>query len=404
MDSDFDFAVHQRYLDDFFAHAHIKNPVLKESHIRNRLRAISLNGIGWNAESCLLLVILAIGALSQPFGSAPDHKCDSEYRAAQSLYAAAQKRVGSLIHADYLIQAQCAMFSGVYLMSVLQPFNAWRMFINGLTLCQAFESLRDTAKDGTTQSATQAEESVYWSCWKSERELRLELRLPDFTTAGLDHPQMFPSLPQGCEGDSMRAWYFYLAEISIWRIETSIRKDLAGLDSSISMEELASRMEALEEPVTSWKASLPPVISLSEDIADTERDVLRFVLRGRLTYNYELFTWPFVRAAILGQLPSGPLATRAAIKGLQTHYDRLFINRPGFAYRHHGTWLMQRSSARSGCILIAAATTLPSDWLPNDWAPMVWRTISMLDNWRHNVAGLGDIADLMRATMSRLNV
>ena len=54
---------------------------------------------------------------------------------------------------------------------------------------------------------------------------QLELDLPDFQAANAQHPVMFPSLPIGAESDQtyLNAWYFYLAEISLWRMETAAR-------------------------------------------------------------------------------------------------------------------------------------------------------------------------------------
>ena len=39
------------------------------------------------------------------------------------------------------------------------------------------------------------EESMYWSCFKSESEFRVELPLPQTEISNYTHPQMFPSPP-----------------------------------------------------------------------------------------------------------------------------------------------------------------------------------------------------------------
>lgn len=398
--SDSDAAISADYLQAFFKHVHVENPILDEQAVRATFRTMDLNGVGWAADSCLLLLILANGCLDTPFGDQENDRNDRSIRVAQSLYAAAQKRFGVLVQSDYLTQAKCSFYSGVYLMSMLRPFDAWRDFLQGLATCQAFR----TMLPGTlTETSNHAEESVYWSCWKSERELRIELGLPDFTTTGLDHPRLFPSLPLGCEGDNLRAWYFYLAEISLWRIETTTRKEIdqwAKSNKLADLEALATYVNGLEEPVLSWKSSLPPAISLGEP-DEYSRDILRFVLQGRLTYIYEVFTWPFLFALLHGHC-HGSLADELATKGLHIHLDRLITNRPGFFYRHHGTWLMQRSSARSACLLLAAARTLSSNALPFGWAENVWATIEMLEYWRYSPGGLGEIADFMRNVMSHI--
>lgn len=81
---------------------------------------------------------------------------------AMVVYSAAQKRFGTLFMPAGLVESQCALFTGMFLMSILRPVDAWRMFLQGLAICQSFKQNGNSAK----------EKSVYWSCWKSEQELR----------------------------------------------------------------------------------------------------------------------------------------------------------------------------------------------------------------------------------------
>lgn len=101
------------------------------------------------------------------------------------------------------------------------------------------------------------EESMYWSCFKSESEFRVELPLPQSELATYYHPQMFPSPPSPAdvekagqsneeqtglaavndldqaEAVSLRqhakqlcneeeSWYYYLTEIALRRIGNRI--------------------------------------------------------------------------------------------------------------------------------------------------------------------------------------
>ncbi len=45
----------RRLLEVFFKHVHIKNPVLDEKLVRQWTRDVCLNGIAWNAQSCLVV-------------------------------------------------------------------------------------------------------------------------------------------------------------------------------------------------------------------------------------------------------------------------------------------------------------------------------------------------------------
>jgi hypothetical protein len=148
-----------------------------------------------------------------------------------------------------------------------------------------------------------------------------------------------------------------------------------------ALEALAERIVDLETSLASWQASLPDAISLNAGLQSSTVDVLHFVLQGRLTYNYEVLTWPFLETQLLFAAHRTARASELAARGLRVHYDRLSINRPGFYYLHHGTWLMQRSSTRSACILLAVARSNFSDLLPTGWQALVSDTIAMLEYW-----------------------
>ncbi|OAL42736.1 hypothetical protein IQ07DRAFT_337677 [Pyrenochaeta sp. DS3sAY3a] len=155
------------WLDNFFNDVHIKNPVLDEKFARALVRRICVDGPGWDNRSLLALLICANGALIRPFleRSILQHELDSSV--VMSLYSAAQKRFSTLFMSGGIVEAQCALFAGIFLVSILRPIDAWRMFLQGLAICQGFNQ----------ESHSAEEESIYWSCWKSEQELRVVLRL-----------------------------------------------------------------------------------------------------------------------------------------------------------------------------------------------------------------------------------
>lgn len=394
------------YLDAFFRNVHILNPVLEERQIRNQLTQLLLTGVGWDASSSLLLLVLANGACSTTYGleSRLMDGNEQRWKHAQALYDAAEKRKDAVWRAGHLTQARCHFYSGVFMMASLRPFDAWRHFLQGLATCQILIAPTDRCKLRDPELTNkQAMESMYWSCWKSERELRFELEVPDFAFAGLyDHPVMFPTIPQASDRDELREWYFYLAEISLWRFEMTARQNMADAvkHETMSVEALADRVLDLEQSLKSWHASLPQEIRFeSDDVVDTS-DLLLFVLRGRLTYSYEVLTWPFLERRLLFEQPIGPQATPLVIRATQLHCERLTINRPGFYHRHHGTWLMQRSSARSALVLLAVARSTSADLLPVEWLDLVSDTINMLEHWSQGYDD--DLVAFMRTLLSEL--
>ena len=399
-----------RWLDAFFRHDHCKNPVLNEQSTRRLARKVCLEGVGWNAESCLVLLVCANGALACPLSSPSVPTDNVTSSLSNALFMASLKRLGPTMGSNGVVQAQCLFLAGVYLMSNLRPFDAWRMFLQSLSICQSFAycSQSDPFGDDRPRSIVEAEESIYWSSWKSERELRWELGLPDFHDMGLSTPRTFPSCSESCGADSLRAWCFYLSEISLWRLETAARNEIRTIVTEMRapvFEALAQIADEKVQQVIAWQDSLAPSVSIAQHEFPTggDGDILIFILRGRTTYFHELISWPFIYA-VVNDGEEAPRVREWAAKGFAFHLERLNINRPGFYHRHHGTWLMMRSSARSAFILLAGAqASSTSELLPPNWQEAVEATILMLQFWCNDGEGLAAFAttvDLLKHLFS----
>jgi hypothetical protein len=284
-------------------------------------------------------------------------------------------------------------------MSVLQPIQAWRHFVQALACCQEFDFAMQSLpleRNAVSESSRgpPSEESVYWTCWKSEIELRQHLQLPDFTLNGYMYPRLFPTPPSESGKQEHREWYYYLAEISLRRLDARVRNEICHTQrpsyEHLAFAELSDSVLSYEEQVNTWIHSLPEMMSLQTPEADD--DVLKFILRGHLMNFYELIYWPFVEAAINQEQES-----RAAVveeygqKGLNCCIERIQRNKPGFTHRHHGTWFMIQSCTRSALVILAAArTTHAAGLLPDGWDGAVIDVIEMLRFWEHEVGDAGD--------------
>ncbi|KAH6681338.1 hypothetical protein B0J14DRAFT_613334 [Halenospora varia] len=399
-----------QWLDAFFRHDHCKNPVLDEQSTRRLVRRICQEGVGWDSESCLVLLVCANGALASPLSSRSVSANEITLSIPNSFFMAAMKRLGPALGTAGVVQAQCLFLAGMFLMSTLRPFDAWRMFLQALAICQGFSCYNelDPESDSGSKSSNEAEGSIYWSAWKSEREVRWELGLPDFRDMGLDAPRAFPSCSKSYEGDNLRAWYFYLSEISLWRLETAAKNEIRTLvtesPAQVDLEVLAEMAKENVQQITAWQNSLPANLSIAESDLPTgdAGDILRFVLRGRTTYFHEMISWPFIYA-VLNEQEDAPRVRHWAAKGFAFHLERLNINRPGYYHRHHGTWLMIRSSARSACILLAGAqSSFTAELLPPNWQDAVEAAISMLRFWSHDCEGLAVTVDLLTCLLSNV--
>ena len=391
-------------LDNFFDHIHCKNPILEEAAARRVVLNVIMEGIDWSPDSCLTLLICALGKIATPLDATYHLRADSTpYLEAQALFQAAQKRIGTLMASSDIISAQCFFLSGVFLMSTFRPFEAWRYFSQALATCQTLPFLqRASVSEPDQQLGETQQEAVYWSAWKSERELRGELSLPDFSmpyASSVLYPPFFPTPPHPLESTKTTAssrqhtaWLFYLSEISLRRLSSRTCNDIMELHRSSNcnmnfLTQLALLIPAYETQANEWSESLPPELSISS--APIEDNVCCFVLRGHLVNFYERLYWPFVMAhlAALEQGITTPIPGRQFVdRGLEYHVLNVQVNEAGFLHRHHGTWLMIRALVRSATVLLAAQ--LLGSAMPSGWHDACEKIMQVLRAWEDDVPGL----------------
>lgn len=393
---------HLLLIDRFFDHVHNRNPILDEAKTRALAKEIHARDMGWDAESCLILLVWANGALVHPLPSPALSQHELEQNQATTLFIAAEQRLGPVLISAGIVQAQCLFLAGVFLMTALRPFDAWRMFLQALVMCRTInKTLSCNAGDRVSI------ESIHWSAWKSERELYRELwPSPDCRSWNFEHPQQFPSLPADCEGENMRTWYFYLSEISAWRLQTYVEEEMArsAVEGHSSIEHLTEIADNLMQQAVEWENSLAPQAFVGHYNKSDDEDMLRLILRARIAYVQDLISWPFVYSLIHdGVEPVSPQAQKWAMMGLSCHLQKLLIHQVRFYYRHHGTWLMMRSCARSACILLAAARRpFSEELLPAKWRGAVEATLEMLQFWRSHLTELNEVVQCIEGLCSQL--
>ncbi|KAH8817326.1 hypothetical protein F5884DRAFT_779068 [Xylogone sp. PMI_703] len=395
-----------KLLTSFLQNVHVKNPILEETRLRQMVHHACFEGLGWDAESCLILLVFALGAISIPFGEIQDLS-PGNLDLATSFFNASQKRIGVLMAGGGMLAAQCFFYSGVYLMSVFDPIPAWRHFLLALACCQELEFAARAFQDSHTPLSTVSdtlpeEQRLYWSCWKSEVELRMCLDLSDFQTQDRVYPGDFPTPPADSAEDD-RAWYFYLAEISLRRLNTRARNDLGRISppyNQMAIDRLLATVAFYEPQAEAWVHSLPDIISLKSPTKDD--DVLKFVLRCHLVDFYELLYWPFVEMAV-NQEQRSVLTDRYTQKALQGCLDRFTTGRPGFMHRHHGTWLLMHSCARSAMVLLSAAhSPTVSELLPDGWEEAVLSAIEMLKFWENDAPDASNRRSILEKSLQSL--
>lgn len=472
-------------LDSFFTFVHCKNPILKEAATRRLVLSKAVHGVDESAQSCLSFLVCALGHLATPFDQNYDlQECNggsnkAPCAEAEPLFYEAQRRIGTLSvdsGADSLIAPQCLILSGLYMMCTFRPFRAWQFFVQALAACQQFEFLRNMYHNEEIPSVHPSErvnqmaepdsqeQAVYWTAWKSERELRRCLCLPDFPASGDTshlYPPLFPTPPSIVSNSSVdqrrerASWLFYLAEISLRRLLSSVCDEISSLYRNNEREtsflaRLAVLVPEYEQQGRRWAASLPKELSLEEPAKSD--DICRFVLRGHYIDYCEVIYWPFLASQLnrfssipstslpLASLfqPTSPPRQEGAIspqnytpafrslespemsqnscssptvehssppafaqlvaKCLEIQVRRVHINYPGFKHRHHGTFLLIWSCTRSALILLAAS--LSGLAMPSQWHDSVNSTAGLLSFWEAEMPQLSKWRNLLGLDVS----
>lgn len=167
--------------------------------------------------------------------------------------------------------------------------------------------------------------------------------------------------------------------------------------SSAASTDMVESILGFEQQASDWLRSLPrrlglhdtsPVLTQDDNLHTT----LKFILSGHLLDCYEMMYWPFIAEAVNTTSDSTPPVARDfASKALNTCFERIQKNEPGFFYRHHGTWLMLRSCTRSALVLIAASrSTRMRRLLPEGWHTAVGKVVEMLRFWRRESRDVED--------------
>ena len=244
------------------------------------------------------------------------------------------------------------------------------------------------------------------------RELRLELNVSETSIWDLTYPAFFPSPPEGLRSQREIVWYFYLAEIALRRLGNRILNYNYDTKATSSLSGMVEAVLVFEQQAADWIRSLPQSLELEAPSVGEESELhysLKFILKGHLLDCYEMMYWPFIIAAVNPETtdrgPPLPATTMDTLvrKALAICVERIEKNEQGFYYRHHGTWLMLRSCARSGFILLAAARTEKLTLLmPERWREAIGKVIEMLRFWRRESKDVEDRLCLIETLLDGL--
>lgn len=208
-------------------------------------------------------------------------------------------------------------------MYTLRPMNSWKYFFQASITYQLYlkmqgrvghdnvVSINDpTSMERPSSKRARLEQRLYWSCFKSEAEFRVELPLPQSELASYKFPNAFPSPPSpivhneyqvGIPGfspvseattvqglsittvlsheasDEIRmhakelcneeeSWYYYLTEVALRRIGNCIINTFFQRDPGewMNIDRYLHVATEFETQVSTWQTHLPPAMQKYE--------------------------------------------------------------------------------------------------------------------------------------------
>ncbi|WQF76609.1 Putative zn(2)Cys(6) fungal-type DNA-binding domain-containing protein [Colletotrichum destructivum] len=432
-----------RLADLFLANVRPMNPVVEPAVLRQMIKQVAENGPDWSSATCIVALTCALGAISQrpgqrtPSGTPRGYSVEPNRHLAFRYWSVAEKRLGFSMGSPGWESVQCLCLAGIWHMYNMDPLQAWKCFsmasntwyttslMNKLTMPP---EKAETPSADFPQSLT-LEQTLYFTCFKSECDLAFELSLPGSILAGVDYPYSLPAPPSlgvtNLDNKALmmeqRSWYYYLAEISARHLINRIaqaQKRCPPHPTETGIDRMLEVFEVFEAQLTDWYEQLAPPISFqvpAGDIAPLTDDLCQ-ALRGRYLAMRELLCRPFVCLAStisVGITVSESTTARVAeiaSRGLQYC---LFRIQATSSSPHHGLWLQLRSFVTCSLLLTAAerAQTIPSLNMPTrliypqNWRRTILAQKDVLSNcWEFEEGGISDCAKVLDWALAKFTL
>ncbi|KAL2111554.1 hypothetical protein VUR80DRAFT_9837 [Thermomyces stellatus] len=266
----------QAYIEAYFERVNVwyacVNPFTWRSHYRTALS----NGFREGPESCIVLLVLALGQAS--LRGSISRIVPQEDPPGLQYFTAAWALLPGMMTSNHVLAAQCHLLAAAYLFYLVRPLEAWNL------LCTTSTKLQLLLMSPNRIPAQQREltERIYWNALLFESDLLAELDLPH---SGVVQFEENVGLPGGFEGeDSQEAvgrddlWYF-LAEIALRRLLNRVSQLIYSKDSMASTTSLEPVVAELDYQLTQWYESLPIPLQFPFTrtmLVDPVQTVLRF--------------------------------------------------------------------------------------------------------------------------------
>ncbi|KAI5808013.1 hypothetical protein DFH27DRAFT_478392 [Peziza echinospora] len=245
------------YVQAFFERVNVWYACVNPYNWTSYYRTALSQGFRSGAESCIVLLVLALGCASTR-GSISRIPQDED-PPGMSYFSAAWGLLPSLMTRTTMLSAQCMILTAAYLFYIVRPLEAWTLLSSTSTKLQLLLMTSPPAMLPT--AGRELSERVYWNALLFESDLLAEMDLPH---SGIAPFEETVGLPCGFEeedeevvpGGRDELWYF-LAEIALRRLLNRVSNLIYSKGTSTALTTLAPIVAELDYQLTQWYENLP---------------------------------------------------------------------------------------------------------------------------------------------------
>lgn len=263
-------------------------------------------------ESCLVLLVLALGNASHSGNTTPMPQ-DTE-PPGMPYFTAAWSQLPNLMINHNIISSQCVILASAYLLYLVRPIEAWTLLNSTL---MKLKLLLNTSS-GIAENLVEISTRVIWNAILLEGEILAELDLPQSPIANYSSMLGLPgNFPVGQDETSAeifpdQSWYLQ-ASIGLRRLTTRINQTIYSASAPTSTTVLEPLVNSLDADLLAWYSDLPfGADSLPTTTSQPLSHPAQTLLRFRYHSTRALIFRPYILAAFSNPTATSSPPVRAA--------------------------------------------------------------------------------------------
>ncbi|KAI5463398.1 hypothetical protein BGZ63DRAFT_413012 [Mariannaea sp. PMI_226] len=283
----------QAYIEAYFERVNVWYACVNPYTWKSQYRTALSNGFREGPESCIVLLVLALGQASL-HGSISRIVPHDDPPGLQ-YFTAAWSLLPGMMTANTVVAAQCHLLAAAYHFYLVRPMEAWTLICTTSTKLQ----LLLMAPSRIPSHQKELVERIYWNALLFESDLLAELDLPHSGVVQFEENVGLPCGFEGEEADQVgrdELWYF-LAEIALRRLLNRVSQLIYSKDSIASTTSLEPVVAELDYQLSQWYESLP--LPLQFPFTRTVlQDPIQTVLRLRFFACRTIIYRPYILAVL----------------------------------------------------------------------------------------------------------